>query len=103
MRIFALFSDVTNTVSSYTSSSSNIPSSHLKSVTSSSATNPTGRSKSETQSEPVDFSSNPPLTSLSAAAAARTSGFADTCSTADNLARYRSSAASGMFMLCKVF
>ena len=32
---------------------------------------------------------------MSAAAAARSSGFADTCSTADNLARYRSSAASG--------
>ena len=88
-------SDVTNTVSSYSSSSSNLPSSHSKSVTSPSAANPSGRSKSETQSEPVDFSSNPPLSSLSAAAAARSSGFADTCSTADNLARYRSSAASG--------
>ena len=88
------FSDVTNTASAYTSSTSNLHSSHSKSVTSPSAT--IGRAKSATQSEPVDFSSNPPLSSLSAAAAARTSGFAaDTCSTADNLARYRSSAASG--------
>ena len=94
---FALIhSDVTNTVSSYSSSSSNLPTSHSKSVTSPTSANATGRSKSETQSEPVDFSSNPPLSSLSAAAAARSSGFADTCSTADNLARYRSSAASGM-------
>ena len=59
------------------SSSSNLPTSHSKSVTSPTAANATGRSKSETQSEPVDFSSNPPLSSLSAAAAARSSGFAD--------------------------
>ena len=71
-------------------------------MTSPSAGNATGRSKSEAQSEPVDFSSNPPLSSLSAAAA-RSSGFADTCSTADNLARYRSSAASGMNIRLKCF